>query len=54
MPEICYQNPRSCSRSSRMHRPQASKVFITGKQIAPRTAGTGGGVAKKPPFSIVL
>ena len=45
MPERCYQNPSSCSRSPRMnfqtHRQQASKAFITGKQIASRTAGRG-------------
>ena len=33
------------------YRQQASKVFLTGKQIAPRAAGRGG---EEPTFSIVL
>ena len=46
MPERCYWNPGSCSRSQGMNfvNTQAAckkKVFITGKQRAPRTAGRG-------------
>ena len=53
MPERCYLNLGSCSYSQRMNSTntqaagkQASKVFIKGKQIAPRAAGSG---EKRPP-----